>query len=137
MTPDDAAPLEDAETRMLAAMLTSDVDALDALIADELVFTLPDGSSTGKQADLEAHRTGATRFERLDVQERNSHREGDSGTTETRVHAVVLWQGARIESALTYRRTWRLIDGDWQVVAGSATPTSGASAADVRPPGRA
>ncbi|MGV3732607.1 MAG: hypothetical protein ACO1N6_04295 [Microcella sp.] len=45
--------------------------------ADELAFTLPDGTSIGKRGD-------------------------------------------RIEASLTYTRSWRIIDGRWQVVSGAA-----------------
>ena len=39
--------LDDAEDQLFDAMRVSDVNTLDALIADELEFTLPDGSTIG------------------------------------------------------------------------------------------
>lgn len=115
--------IDDAEDLLLVAMRTSDVDALHALIADELSFTLPDGTSIGKHDDLESHRTGATRFERLTVLSRGSGEYDGGGTTETSIAAVILWNGDRIETALTYTRSWRIIDGRWQVVSGAAVPS--------------
>lgn len=115
--------IDEAETLLLNAMRVSDLEALDALIADELTFTLPDGTTIGKQDDLHSHRTGATRFERLTELSRSSREHDDGGTTETAVDAVILWNGDRIEAALTYTRSWRIIDGRWQVVSGAAVPT--------------
>lgn len=116
--------IDHAETMLLDAMRASDLEALNALIADELAFTLPDGTTIGKQDDLESHRTGTTRFERLTELSRSSSEHDDGGTTETAVDAVIRWNGDRIEAALTYTRSWRVIDGRWQVVSGAAVPTA-------------
>lgn len=115
--------IDDAEDLLLNAMRASDLTALDALISDELTFTLPDGTTIGKHDDLESHRTGATRFESLTELSRSSREHDGAGTTETAVDAVILWNGDRIDAALTYRRSWRIIDGRWQVVSGAAAPT--------------
>src|SRR5215210_6082403 len=50
------------EARIRAAQLHADVAALDALIADEILFTGPDGRLGTKAQDLEAHGSGAIRF---------------------------------------------------------------------------
>lgn len=115
--------IDDAEDLLLNAMRASDLDALDALIADDLTFTLPDGTTIGKLDDIESHRTGATRFERLTELSRGSREHDGAGTTETAVDAVILWNGNRIDAALTYTRSWRIIDGRWQIVSGAAAPT--------------
>jgi hypothetical protein len=112
--------LDDAEDLLLNAMRTIDLDALDALIADELAFTSPDGTTIGKHDDLKSHRTGATRFEGLTELSRSSRKHDGAGTTETAVDAVIRWNGDRIEATLTYTRSWRIIEGRWQVVSGSA-----------------
>lgn len=115
--------IDEAESLLLDAMRVSDLEALDALIADELTFTLPDGTTIGKQDDLQSHRTGATQFERLTELSRSSSEHADGGTTETAVDAVIRWNGDHVEAALTYTRSWRIVDGRWQVVSGSAAPT--------------
>jgi hypothetical protein len=50
------------EARLRAAQLGADVAALDALIADELLFTGPDGQLGTKAQDLESHGSGVVRF---------------------------------------------------------------------------
>jgi hypothetical protein len=37
---------------------------------------------------------------------------------------VIRWNGERIEAALADTRSWRIIDGRWQVVSGAAAPTA-------------
>lgn len=50
------------EERLRAAQLGADVAALDRLLADELLFTGPDGNLGTKAQDLEPHRSGAVRL---------------------------------------------------------------------------
>lgn len=116
--------IDDAEDVLLDAMRASDLDTLDTLIAEELTFTLPDGTTIGKLDDLESHRTGATRFEHITVRSRSSTEHDSAGETQTAVDAVIVWNGDRIDAALTYSRSWRIIDGRWQVVSGVAVLTA-------------
>ena len=51
-----------SEEQLRAAQLGADVAALDRLIADELLFTGPDGQLGTKAQDLESHRSGAVRL---------------------------------------------------------------------------
>jgi ketosteroid isomerase-like protein len=114
--------IDQAEDALLAAMQVSDVAALAELIDADLVFTLPDGTNVGKEADLEAHRSGATRFERLTEIERRTTEHAGQGSTETITKAVILQAGERIKATLRYERSWHIIDGRWQVTRGSVTP---------------
>ena len=50
------------EERLRQAMLYSDVNELDALIAPELLFTNHLGQIFSKQEDLDAHRSGKFKF---------------------------------------------------------------------------
>ena len=50
------------EARIRTAQLDADVAALDSLIADDLLFTGPDGHLANKAQDLQAHGSGTVRF---------------------------------------------------------------------------
>jgi hypothetical protein len=50
--------LREAERRLQRAQLTSDVEALERLLDDRLIFTGPDANHYSKQADLQVHRSG-------------------------------------------------------------------------------
>ena len=64
------------EARLRAAQLAADVAALDALIAEDLLFTGPDGSLGTKEQDLAAHASGAVRFREHVPEELRVHRVG-------------------------------------------------------------
>ncbi|MGD9161208.1 MAG: nuclear transport factor 2 family protein [Desulfobacteraceae bacterium] len=53
------------EKKLESSMLSSDVEMLDKLLDDELVFTNHIGQQTTKQMDLEAHRSGFVKIESI------------------------------------------------------------------------
>ena len=62
--------IQEVEDRLRQAQLTSDVDELDALLADDLLAIGPDGQLANKADDLTAHRSHIFRIEtitRLDL----------------------------------------------------------------------
>lgn len=61
--------IEPYETALRAAMLANDVEALDALLDDDLVFTVPTGQVISKEDDLSTHRAKLLRLDRLDFLE--------------------------------------------------------------------
>jgi hypothetical protein len=54
------------EERLWRAQLSGDVEVLDELIADDLLFTGLAGSLETKAADLQQHRSGALKITKLD-----------------------------------------------------------------------
>ena len=53
------------EKELESAMLGSDIETLDKLLDDKLVFTNHVGQQTTKQMDLEAHRSGFVKIESI------------------------------------------------------------------------
>jgi hypothetical protein len=116
--------LDAAETALQQAMKNSDVATLDRMISDDLVFVGIDGKNISKQDDLKSHKTGETKFERLDEVSRriSAVREGQtSGSTEVVAEVVNIIQGERVHGLLKWHRDWHLIDSRWQVIRGSVS----------------
>ena len=108
------------EAQLRAAQLAADVSALDALIADELLFTGPDGSVGTKEQDLAAHRSGAVRFRAHEPEELRVRRVGaDVAVTALRARLVVAVGGELAQGTYRYTRVWaRQRAGEWRVVGG-------------------
>ncbi len=117
-----------AEAQLRDAQLAADVEALDALISDNLLFTGPDGQLASKSDDLAAHRSGTVKFiehepESLDVRVVSPA----VVMTALRARLTVDVGGERVEGVYRYTRVWaRDHAGAWRVVGGhvSAVPLS-------------
>jgi ketosteroid isomerase-like protein len=124
------------EAAIRAAQLAADVAALDRLIAEDLLFTGPDGQLGRKALDLELHGSGAVRFRGHEPEELKVRRIGhDVAVAALRARLTVEVQGAHLRGTYRYTRVWAREDGGpWRVVGGhvsrvpDAWPTEEASA---------
>lgn len=116
------------EARLRAAQLAGDIPALAALIADDLLFTGPDGELASKEVDLATHASGAVRFVAHEPDELRIRRVGvDVAITALRARLVVETGGTRMAPVVRYTRVWaREADGAWRVIAGhvAAVPSA-------------
>lgn len=119
------------EARVRAAQLSADVGALDALIAEDLLFTGPDGQLGTRAEDLAAHASGMVRVRAHEPEELRVRRVGDTvAVSALRAWLAVEVGGTRVEGTYRYTRVWaREADAGWRVVGGHVSPV----AADARP----
>jgi len=110
----------ESEARIREAQLNADVGALDRLIADELLFTGPDGRIGTKAEDLAAHATGAVRFRAHEPEElRIQHVGANVAIAALRARLTVEVGGAIVDGTFRYTRVWAREDGfSWRVVGG-------------------
>ena len=108
------------EARLRDAQLGADVRALDALIADALLFTGPDGLLGTKAQDLAAHASGAVRFRAHEPEELRVRRVGPAvAVTALRARLAVEVGGTLVGGTYRYTRVWARERGaPWRVVAG-------------------
>ena len=117
------------EAQLRDAQLHADVAALDRLIADELLFTGPDGRIGTKAEDLDAHATGAVRFRSHEPEDLRIRRVGANvAIVALRTRLTVEVAGAIVDGTFRYTRIWSREDGlSWRVVGGhvSEVPSTG------------
>jgi ketosteroid isomerase-like protein len=112
-----------AEERALqAAMLASDVDALDRLLHSELLAVGPDGQLGDKAVDLESHRTGVFEIAALTEEEVRVKVVGDTALTFVVLAIRGTIAGADVSGRYRYTRTWTRASGAWQVVGAHISP---------------
>ncbi|HYW52232.1 MAG TPA: nuclear transport factor 2 family protein [Gemmatimonadaceae bacterium] len=111
---------EALEGELRLAQLTSDVDTLDRLIADDLLFTGPDGALATKADDLASHRTGAVVFTSHDIETMTVRRvTPDVAIVALRARLAGIAGGAAFAGIFCYTRLWARRDGGpWQVAGG-------------------
>lgn len=112
------AVIEPYETALRAAMLANDVDALDTLLDDDLVFTVPSGQVISKHDDLSAHRAKLLRLDTLDIRETQAKAIGEMILTTTKAMLAGCFDGTTFNGTFAYTRLWRRAGSGWRVVAG-------------------
>jgi ketosteroid isomerase-like protein len=110
-----------AEQALQAAVLASDVDALDALLHRDVRYTGHDGQMIDKAADLAAHRSGALDITGFDVEALDVELAGDCALTFVLAHLSGRAGGAEFSARLRYTRTWTREQASWQVIAAHAS----------------
>lgn len=105
------------EAQLRLAMLAGDLKVLDALLADDLVFTDQTGARLTKADDLAAHRLGRLKITRIDV--------SDQRVRPCETFAIVTlaadiegsFDGHGFSARLAYTRVWQCLDDRWTVAA--------------------
>ena len=115
------ASLHEAERQLQAAIRSGDVETLDLLLDDRVVYTGPDGHSLSKEEDLDAHRSRTLSVDVFDQQDLQVTVVGSTGVT----HVLAALQGTAggrpFAARLRYTRTWVHADDTWRVLAAHAS----------------
>ena len=110
--------IETLEDKLQQAMLTSDVAALDELIADDLVFTMHTGLVIDKQTDLDAHRSGIVKFSKMEISDRQIHNYGDCVVVTLQAELAGITDEQAFSGLFRFTRVWVERQNRWQIAAG-------------------
>ncbi len=113
--------IQQAEQTLYRAQLASDVDTLDTLLADELLFVGPDGNLYNKAMDLETHRSGKMHLTTLEAHEPVIQILPQLVIVSVIVDLQGIATGQPIGGRFRYMRVWTLQQGIWRIIAGSCT----------------
>jgi hypothetical protein len=122
MSKDLKTQILEAEDRLRLAMLSSDIDVLDELLSDNLVFTNHLGQCLTKEDDLSAHRSSALVISRLAPTELKMSFVCDTvAIVSVRVFLDGVYAGKPAGGDFRFTRVWALTSNNtWQVVAAHA-----------------
>lgn len=114
--------ISDLEEQLKQAMLTSDVAALEALIAPDLLFTNHLGQRITKAQDLAMHRSGILALTALTPTDQQIQLGDRYAIVSVCMHLLGTYDGAAVDQQIRYTRVWAISPaGTWQVVAGHAS----------------
>jgi ketosteroid isomerase-like protein len=103
------------EERLVKAQLAGDVGELDALMADDLVYTGMAGELAGKGDDLALHRSGRFRITRMELVERTLVDLGDAVVVISLMDTAALLDSSQLAGQLRYTRVWARAGQGWSL----------------------
>jgi hypothetical protein len=118
---DNRAQIIDAESRLIEAMQASNIEELEALISNDLVFTGHTGQVFTKQMDMEAHRTGNIKIYSIEISEQVIKLLDNVAVVSVRKDISGSFFGEVEVGIYRYTRVWQCTGDIWQVVAAHAT----------------
>lgn len=108
----------EVEEQLRTAMLNSDVDALDDLLASDLIFTDHLGRLLGRDDDLAAYRSGVLKIAALEPSERQVRILGEAALVSVRMQISGTYRDAPANGDFRFTRVWARSKGQrWQIVA--------------------
>ncbi len=111
-----------SEQSLLEAMKTSNVDLLDQLLHDDLLFNGPTGETVTKTMDLDNYRSGNINLHTLESSDRMLSVIAEDVVVAVTVEIRGNYLGAEIDGKFRYLRVWKLFEHHWKVIAGSVIP---------------
>ncbi|OJX54486.1 MAG: DUF4440 domain-containing protein [Flavobacterium sp. 38-13] len=107
------------ENQLREAMKKSDVEILEQLLHDDLLFVLPSGEVITKKTDLETHKSGNLVLEEITSSIDSIKQIGENVvvTLSSKLKGKMLEQN--FEGNFRYLRVWKMFDGQLKVIAGS------------------
>lgn len=108
------------EEELRQAMLTNNVEKLDELISDCLIFVLPNGVVANKQMDLNSRKSGFTKMTKLSPSEQQIEIQDDFAIVTVKMELEGTYGDMVIDGNYRYIRTWAKINDKYQIISGSA-----------------
>lgn len=111
-----------SENSLLEAMKTNNVDLLDELLHDDLLFNGPDGTTATKAMDLINYRSGNIHLHTVVSRDLTVNLIGDTAVVAVTVEMQGSYLGESLDGMFRYIRVWKLSGDTWKVIAGSVVP---------------
>lgn len=108
-----------SERNLLEAIRTSDVELLDKLLHDALLFNSPTGETVTKAIDLENYRSGNINLHMVESSDQVLSAIGDNVVVAVTVEIKGNYLGQEIDGKFRYLRVWKQFKNGWRVIAGS------------------
>lgn len=109
----------ECEKRLLEALKTGDIQVLDELLHDNLIFNIPTGQTITKAMDIENYRLGNLTVSEILASDQIIESIDDIYTVAVTLHLKAKYAGQIVDGKFRYLRVWKLFENSWKVIAGS------------------
>jgi len=122
MSSDTRAVIREFENRCYAAMCKADAAALEALLADSLVYTHSNGSADSKSSYLDGVRSKKWQYRKIERPVEDIQVNGDCAIVTGQVRIDILIDGAPKVLNSRFTNVWIKGPQGWQMAAWQSTP---------------
>lgn len=109
----------ECEKRLLEALKTGDIQVLDELLHNNLIFNIPTGQTINKEMDIENYRSGIMTVYDISTSDQIINTVENVSTIVVTVYLKAKYADQIIDGKFRYLRVWKLTDNAWKVIAGS------------------
>ncbi len=106
-----------AERQLIAAILESNVDVLDNLLYDKIIFTNQMGQLIDKQTDMQMHRTGILKVIEMNVREQLIHQVENVAIVSAQIEVSGYYNKNQFIGQFRYTRIWKRFEDGLKVIA--------------------
>jgi hypothetical protein len=109
----------ECEKRLLEAVKTCDIQVLDELLHDNLIFNIPTGHTITKEMDIENYNSGIMTVYDIYTSDQTINTIDNISTVVVTVYLKAKYADQIIDGKFRYLRVWKLFNNSWKVIAGS------------------
>ena len=109
----------DCEKHLIKALENGDIEVLDRLLHDNLIFNIPTGQTITKSIDIENYRSGILKISNASASDQVIEIIDDIAIVAVTLHLKAKYLDQNIDGKFRYLRVWKLINNSWKVIAGS------------------
>lgn len=109
----------ECENRLLEAMKTSDIQVLDELLHNDLVFNIPTGQTITKAADIENYKSGMMVVSEIKASNQIIKLIDETALVTLTIYLKAKYGNQIVDGKFKYLRVWKLFNNKWKVIAGS------------------
>ena len=109
----------DAEIGLLDSMKNADLNSLEVLLHDDLLFVIPSGETITKSMDLESWKRGHLKLESIEIDDQQISVIDEVAIVSTLIEMKGTYQGDPIDGKFKYIRTWKSVHDQLKVVGGA------------------
>lgn len=108
------------EEKLLQAFRQSDIEVLENLIHDDLIFNSPLGQIVDKEMDISTFKSEKTFIDTMDCIEREIRLFDDVALVSTVIYLKGSFMDFRVDGKARFFRTWKKFGDGWKVIGGAS-----------------
>ncbi|MBO6515284.1 MAG: nuclear transport factor 2 family protein [Bacteroidia bacterium] len=108
------------ENQLFDAMLNADVEMLEQLLHEDLLFNIPGGQTITRAMDLDAYMNQVMTWSSIYAEEQTVNIIDDNAVVVSTVKMKGKYYDHEFDQRYRFLRVWKLVGQDWQVIAGSS-----------------